>query len=478
MHLKESRPSRPSKNLEIKDVLNPIEAFLQLCTPSFSASNLMGITAEFIRQNNIHAVFLDAEGTFVKTWGTLPHIQLAEHMRSLKAELATEGYDFKTAIVTNRKMGNLATFTAAQCWAQELNADLVVSPLFPEWRKPKPFMVNLGAEQLGIPVKQVLMVGDKLTGDVVAGNRAGAKTFYVEEMVGEQDLLGDQIFRRPLERMIYRKIKHNVTHIEAPLLSTQDDQPIMLQLPQELVPDDVSWWDPQWKDSELGRQLLERPNNIYGYGIPFDDSKQKVFGSRTLYERGGEIADLLTKSRVPLAELAAILRYIGYGKTANGVQITTELTDTDGSVARRSKRGPTAAGAEEDKRQDKKAAFIRRLSLILSGKLSPTNVAVRIAADMVMTNIAQGLVESRQIDVSAVVPGKAATALESITDVVADIFSDNHTNVTNILNILATSGKVGRIPLNVALWNQRHRLREEERPILKQVALDLLTGFM
>ncbi|QQR64343.1 hypothetical protein IPH70_02405 [Candidatus Roizmanbacteria bacterium] len=88
---------------EMRDRLNPKEAFLKICTPDFAGTNIMGITADFIMQNNIHAVFLDAEGTFIKTWGTLPHPQLAEHMRSLKERLDAEGYDFKTAIVTNRK---------------------------------------------------------------------------------------------------------------------------------------------------------------------------------------------------------------------------------------------------------------------------------------------------------------------------------------------------------------------------------------
>lgn len=468
--------SQTSSSHECKDKLSLKEAFLKVCTPTFAGASIMGITPDFIKQQGIHAVLLDAEGTFLKTWGTLPHPQLAAHMRSVKEQLDAEGYVFKTGIVTNRKMGNLATFTAAQRWTQELNADLVVSPLFPEWRKPKPFMVELAAQQLEVPVEQVLMVGDKLTGDIPAGNRAGAKTYYVEEMVGEVDLLGDQIFRRPLEREMYKQMADRVKRVDAPSLAPYNT-PSLIQLPTDIVSQDIDWWNPQWKEIELGKKLLELPNKVYGYGIPFDDRDQKTFGSRALYEHGGEIADMLTKARVPLSELAAILRYVGFNKSANIVQIVTELTDTDGSFARRSKRGPTAAGAEADKAQDKKAALIRRLSLLFGGKISPANVAVRVAADMTMSRIARTMSEGRRVDVSAVMPGKVATAIESSSDVVSGMYADRHPQMTTVLSLLASGAKAGRIPLNVALWNQRHRLREEERPILQQVAIDLLKGY-
>ncbi|QQR64342.1 HAD hydrolase-like protein [Candidatus Roizmanbacteria bacterium] len=45
-------------------------------------------------------------------------------------------------------------------------------------------MVELTAQQRNARRARCCMVGDKLTGDIAAGNRAGAKTYYVEEMVG------------------------------------------------------------------------------------------------------------------------------------------------------------------------------------------------------------------------------------------------------------------------------------------------------
>ncbi|MGB3094852.1 MAG: HAD hydrolase-like protein [Microgenomates group bacterium] len=463
---------------EMRDRLNPKEAFLKICTPDFAGTNIMGITADFIMQNNIHAVFLDAEGTFIKTWGTLPHPQLAEHMRSLKERLDAEGYDFKTAIVTNRKMGNLATFTAAQYWIRDLNADLLLSPLFPEWRKPKPFMVELTAQQLGMPVEQVLMVGDKLTGDIAAGNRAGAKTYYVEEMVGEVDLLGDQIFRRPLEREMYKQMADRVKHVDAPSLAPYMDIPSLIQLPTEIVSHDIDWWNPQWKETELGKKLLELPNKVYGYGIPFDDSSQKTWGSRTLYVHGGEIADIVTDMRVPLTFTALLLRHLGYKKSANTVQIVAEASDfIDGQLARRSKRGPTQKGADADRGKDKQAAALRRGSLFVAGKLPAQDLAARVGADFAMTKIAHKLRNERGIqDVSAVWPGKLATAGESAADTLAERIADSHPHISELVSTIATIAKIGRIPSNTHLWNQRHRLREVERPILLHVAIDLLRG--
>lgn len=463
---------------EHKTTLNPKEAFLRVCTPDFAGASILGITAQFIKENNIHAVLLDAEGTFLKTWGTLPHPQLAEHMRSVKEQLDSEGYDFKTGIVTNRKMGNLATFTAAQYWTQDLNADVVVSPLFPEWRKPKPFMVELAARQLEVPIEQVLMVGDKLTGDIAAGNRAGAQTYFVEEMVGEIDLLGDQIFRRPLEREMYKKMTDRVKRVDAPPLDPYSDPSSLIQLPTDLVSQDIDWWNPQWKETELGRKLLELPNKVYGYGIPFDDSNQKTWGSRTLYVHGGEIADIVTDMRVPLTITALILRHLGYKKTANTVQVFAEASDfVDGQLARRSKRGPTQKGADADRGKDKQASALRRGSLFVAGKLPAQDLAARVGADFAMSKIAANLRTERGIkDVSAVWPGKLATASESAADTLAERIADSHPHISELVSTLATIAKIGRIPSNTHLWNQRHRLREAERPILQQVAIDLLRG--
>lgn len=468
--------TRTDSRGERKSRLNPKEALLQVCTPHFIAPNLLAVTPDFIRQQNIHVLALDAEGTFVETWRTQPHPQLAEHIRDLKATLAEQDYPFHVAIVTNRKMRDLATFTAALHWTHELHADLMTSPLFPEWRKPKPKMLELTARQLGVGPQEILMAGDKLTGDVAAGNRAGAQTLYLEEMVGDVDLLGDRIVRRPLEREMLEMIRNRASCLDAPALSPQRHAPSHTPPPCRDIPQDLDWWNPQWKQTELGKALREIPNVVYGYGISHDDSEQKILGSRLLYERGGEIADLITNARLPLTVLSAILRHFDFKKTANGIQIIAEASDfADGWLARRSKRGPTAEGAAADRAQDKKASLVRRVSLLVDGKLTATDVVTRAGADYGMTLIADGLLRGRRVsDVSAVWPGKIATATESLTDTITDRIGERHPHLATTINTIASSGKLGRIPGNWHLWQERHRLREEERPALEQVAADLM----
>lgn len=470
-------PRHLPRNLEFKDIINPKEALLGVCTPTFAASNIMGITAKLVRENHIHALFLDAEGTFVRTWGTEPNPQLTEHIRNLKKELNESGYRFDVGIVTNRKMGSLATFTAALHWSRELEASVVMSPLFPEWRKPKPYMIELGANQLGVPVEHVLMVGDKLTGDIAAGNRAGAKTFYIEDVVGKIDLLGDSIFRRPLERAIYKRIMKNVNHVPAPKLEDTrlvipDSEPA-----KESDKKDIPWWNPQWKNTEEGKQLRSLSNVIYGYGIPFDDSNQRTMGSRNLYVHGGQIADALTEMRIPLTIAAAAVRHsTKNNKAANVLQGVAELTDfLDGWIARRSQRGPTEQGAAADRKKDKQAALIRRASLYVGRQLSLADVLGRVAADYRMEAVGKKLKKEKKVeDTSAVWSGRIATATESVADGLIGRVILNHPNLANLISNSATSGKIGRIPLNSHLWQERHRLRLEEEPHLERIRAKLL----
>lgn len=465
------------RNLEARDIRNPKEALLEVCTPTFASSNIMGITSKMVSDNHIHAIFLDAEGTFVRTWGTEPNSQLTEHMRKLKAELNEAGHRLGIGIVTNRKMSNLATFTAAMHWSRELDASIVMSPLFPEWRKPKPFMIEQAASQLGVPVEHVLMVGDKLTGDIAAGNRAGAQTFFVEKVVGNTDLLGDRILRRPVEAQIYKHVKDRAIYIDAPELV--EEVRISSYIPEtdtDSPEQSISWWNPQWKNTKEGEQLRSLSNVIYGYGIPFDDSNQKTLGSRNLYVHGGEIADVLTKTRVPLTIAAAIARHAGYKKTANGIQIGAELTDfVDGLLAKRSQRGPTEQGAAADRKKDKQAALIRRASLYVGRQLSLADVLGRVAADYRMEAVGKKLIKEKKVeDTSAVWSGRIATATESVADGLIGRIILKHPSLANLISNSATTGKIGRIPLNSHLWQERHRLRTEEEPHLKRVRDKLL----
>ncbi len=218
------------------------------------------------------------------------------------------------------------------------------------------------------------------------------------------------------------------------------------------------------------------PNVLYGYGIPFDDSDQKTWGSRNLYLHGGKIADILTETRVPLSVIAAIVRHRGYKKTANAIQGAAEATDLfDGAIVRRSKRGPSKEGAQKDKDRDKTAARIRRASLMVSKRLGRHHVLTRTLADDTMNIIGDQLKRSKSVtDTSSVWPGKVATASESTLDVVVERIAPDHPRIAEFLNSVATLGKIGRIGPNTQLWHERERLRKMEEPHLAHIAAQLL----
>ena len=66
--------------------------------------------------------------------------------------------------------------------------------------KPEVLMMEKGIEQLGLQPNEVVMVGDRLDTDILAGNRAGAMTALVLTGVSQRedletsDVLPDYVF--------------------------------------------------------------------------------------------------------------------------------------------------------------------------------------------------------------------------------------------------------------------------------------------
>jgi HAD superfamily phosphatase (TIGR01668 family) len=81
-------------------------------------------------------------------------------------------------------------------------ADGLNLPVFTSSCKPLPFACRRAVAQLGLPSSEVLMVGDQLFTDVLAGRLAGTRTAYVQPLSPSEPIYTS--CKRPLERLVFK----------------------------------------------------------------------------------------------------------------------------------------------------------------------------------------------------------------------------------------------------------------------------------
>lgn len=74
------------------------------------------------------------------------------------------------------------------------------------YSKPRPDMIKKVIAEEKIAPKEILVVGDQITKDVLAANRIGACSILVPRR-GSKDDWRIKLFQRPIERMIYAYLK-------------------------------------------------------------------------------------------------------------------------------------------------------------------------------------------------------------------------------------------------------------------------------
>lgn len=460
--------------------------FEEARSPDFTVNTLLEITPDLLRARHIELLILDAEGTFVEQGFIDPDPQLAEHIRMLKTEMSNDAKPLKIAVVTNKVVKDPASFITLANWGQEIEADTVITPLERSWRKPSPRMIFKAMRLMGLrrdQAQNVLMVGDKRDADDLAGNTANTQTVEVVEIVGQNDLIGDRLIRRPYERFLRRRNLFRLSPFD-PGGVYPPDIGVQLQesssIPQQI--NDIKWWS---KD-----QLAELPkikHVIYGYderGERTLITHQKILGSKYLYRRGGEVADNLGDARIRLAIIAAIAEmtdeYLGPRLNTNFEDIVVAsktlgaITDfLDGWLARRSERGATAEGAKRDTEKDKIASIITQIGMYIAGNLSGEDLLARWISDVIMTYDLRPFLEDEGIDTSAVLPGKVAMAMINITDVITPVIRKKDSKLADIFDRLSTIAKEVRLEENEIAMRKRHDKRKTQLPYLQQAAVRL-----
>ncbi len=459
------KPEKPTK-------IKLINRFMAECTPEFEATSLLSITPEFLSKNGIDTLLLDAEGTFVEFGTIYPDQKIASHLKNLRTQLP----QLKVAIVTNKTAKDPASFVTLTHWGDTINADVVITPLDPSWRKPSSRMIHEAMNFFQVPSSEsssVLMAGDKLTGDVRSANRASIRSMIITQIVGVNDHLGDRLVRRPFEDKLLKfgRMRTKWQPLGLHVISDPEtDQIFQGTADIESSDKQFSWWS-----KEDLSQVTEIANRLYGFGIqvPYE-IKHTILGSGWLYENGGDVADKISDAQIVFALAAAVSEYQGKkGRAAMFKTLKTACDMLDGMVARRSKRGPTKSGGDKDQTDDKIAALITETAMVLKDHLSPADFFIRFGSDAVMNSFVRKELEKRGVDTGSVIPGKVATSLVNVADIISPLLKEIVPELSEIIAKMATGSKVGRIPLNADAMNRREELRRDQIPELEQIYAEL-----
>lgn len=133
--------------------------------PDYVFDSIYDITPALLESRGVRGVLIDLDGTMASHKAALPPEQLAPFIHGLQQE------GLRVLVFSNNREARVGRFCRA------LGVDFIC-------RAGKPFAAGFrrAASQLGLPLKQIAVVGDQIFTDVFGGNRAGALTCYVETL--------------------------------------------------------------------------------------------------------------------------------------------------------------------------------------------------------------------------------------------------------------------------------------------------------
>ena len=134
--------------------------------PDYYFRHLLDIKPEDIKNMGAEAIAVDLDNTAV-LFGSF---RLEEGVREWTAEMLRSG--IKVIIVSNTL--NTRAFILSR---QMCSVDFVALSL-----KPSPRGIETASRKLGVPVDKIAMIGDKLSSDILAANRAGAIAVKVDNL--------------------------------------------------------------------------------------------------------------------------------------------------------------------------------------------------------------------------------------------------------------------------------------------------------
>jgi hypothetical protein len=165
------------------------EGFLvALFLPTVSVDKITDITPELIRAMKVRAVLLDVDNTLAENGSQIPLKGALEWVQSMRAQ------NILMMIMSNNFEERVAPFAA--------KFDL---PFLSLSLKPLPLAYHRAARRLGVPVREIAVVGDQIFTDVIGANLAFMKSILLVPPTLETTL--SFTIRRRLEKPIRRRIE-------------------------------------------------------------------------------------------------------------------------------------------------------------------------------------------------------------------------------------------------------------------------------
>lgn len=131
--------------------------------PTYMCKNIFDITPKMCRDLGIRALLLDVDNTLAIYHTDVPVDGVNDWIKNMKNE------GISLHILSNAKPKRLTRF-----------AENVGLPYFYMSLKPLPFKINKAIKKLGFEKSEVALVGDQLFTDIIGGNLAKIKTFWLE----------------------------------------------------------------------------------------------------------------------------------------------------------------------------------------------------------------------------------------------------------------------------------------------------------
>lgn len=140
--------------------------------PQYMLPDIFALTDDFLDQHQIRGIIFDIDNTLVGFRTVLPTPEVTELLEHLQHK------GIKLAIVSNNSRKRVRTF------AQDLGI-----PFYFRSCKPLVFVLWHVRRRLGLPAKQIAMVGDQIYTDMLGGNCAGMITVLVDPIDHKETFL-------------------------------------------------------------------------------------------------------------------------------------------------------------------------------------------------------------------------------------------------------------------------------------------------
>ena len=158
--------------------------------PFAHAKNLYEIDIEFFKSNGVNMLFLDLDNTLDSYKLRKPS---KEAILLIKKFIQS---GISVAIFSNNRKERVKEY------ADVMGIDYMWSV-----GKPFPFKINKYVKMNGLNKDNIMVVGDQLLTDVLAGNRAKIRTILTEKLVEEDQPTTrfNRIFDRPIRKRLLKK---------------------------------------------------------------------------------------------------------------------------------------------------------------------------------------------------------------------------------------------------------------------------------